>query len=94
MATLTVELPESLMVELDKRHISEEALNLLVARMIEALLQVKPEIFTEDVESLLYHQSEISEDDAQSLPFSESALPFIEQLLEQNQTLFKRLAKL
>jgi hypothetical protein len=94
MATLTVELPESLMVELDKRRISEEALNLLVVRMIETLLQVKPEIFTEDVENLLHHQPEISEDNAQALPFSESALPFIEQLLKQNQTLFERLAKL
>jgi hypothetical protein len=93
MATLTVELPESLMSELNKRRIPDETLNLLVIRMIESLLQVKPEILTEKVD-LLHLQAEMSENNTQPWPFSESALPFIDQLLDQNQTLFERLANL
>jgi hypothetical protein len=74
MATLTIEVPEHLLAELNDRHVSDETVRQLVIAVIEAWL---------------YNGSS-----SPGSPFADSAAPFIEQLLAENQELFERLAKL
>lgn len=50
MATLTIELPETLLMELHQRHISNELLRLLIVRTIESLAQAEPEVSAEKIE--------------------------------------------
>jgi len=81
MTTLTVEIPESLKTELEERQIPAAVVDSLVVQTLEAWLQMSAE------------RSERAKH-TQHSPFAESALPFIEQLLDDNLELFERLAKL
>jgi hypothetical protein len=75
MAALLIEIPESLLAELNERHVSNETVRQLVIAVIEAWLQN-------------------GSSSSGASPFADSAAPFIEQLLDDNQELFERLAKL
>lgn len=81
MATLTIELPDELMRELNQRQTSN--------KMIQALVE-------QSLRTWLHKTTERAEEAEQSAasPFSESAFPFVEQLIDENFTLFERLAKL
>ena len=81
MATLTIELPDELITELNERQVSDEFVQLLVAQSIEAWLRKSPE-----------PTSEPKTEDGSTSPFAASALPFVEQLIAENRTLFERLA--
>lgn len=80
MATLTIELPNELMAELNQRQTSDEFIRILIEQSLRTWLRKSAEMPEgEKLDSAL---------------FSESALPFIEQLINDNQTLFERLANL
>ena len=83
MATLTIELPDELMTELNDRHVSDELIHLLVVQTIKAWLRKVPEI-----------SSELEAQDGHPSPFAKSAISFAEQLIDENRTLFERLAEL
>ena len=81
MAMLTIELPDELITELDQRQTSDELIRALVEQSLRIWLHKTAET------SVAAEQSEAS-------PFSKSAFPFVEQLIDENLTLFERLAKL
>ncbi|MCK6628763.1 MAG: hypothetical protein L6R45_26745 [Anaerolineae bacterium] len=93
MATLTIEVPEDLLTELHQRQIPDKLLELLVVRTIESLVEARPEISAEKIAQWLDEPAALAAESLSS-PFAKSALPFIEQLLDENQTLFERLAKM
>lgn len=81
MTTLTLQLPEPLTQALYQHHVSQEQLHTVVINAIEDWLR--------------HLQS--SARPKETLPvsqFTDSAIPFVEQLLDHNQSLFERLAKL
>ena len=81
MATLTIDLPDELIVELNQRHTSEKLIQALVEKSLRTWL----------------HKTAVSvESEEQNPPsrFNESAFPFVERLIDENLTLFERLAKL
>ncbi len=95
MATLTIDLPETLLTELHQREISDELLQSLIVRTIEALVQAEPVVSAEKIEQWLDATTPaVTGSQSQPSPFAQSALPFIEQLLDENLALFERLAKL
>jgi len=81
MTTLTIELPEELTVALHDRQIPDRVVHQFVGQAVKLWLQS---------DSLLTSQGS----GASSSMFSESALPFVERLLDENQALFERLATL
>jgi hypothetical protein len=83
MATLTIELSDELIAELNDRQVSDELIHLLVEHSLRAWLRKAPDI-----------SSEPETKDGHASPFAESAISFIEQLIDENPTLFERLAKL
>jgi hypothetical protein len=83
MATLTIELSDEIVAELNKRQVSDEFVHLLIAHTIEAWLRKTPQLSSE-------HETE----SIQASPFAKSAVAFVEQLIDENRTLFERLAEL
>ena len=83
MATLTIELPDELIAELNNRQISDEFVHLLIVQTIEAWLRSAPGKTLEQETK-----------DGSSSPFSASAIAFVEQLIDENRTLFERLSDL
>ena len=83
MATLTIELPDELAAELNNRQVSDEFIHLLVAQTIEAWLRWVPE-----------PSSKQETNDSHVSPFAKSAIAFVERLIDENRTLFERLAEL
>ncbi len=81
MATLTIELPDELMIELNEQQVSNEFIDLLVEQTLRIWLRKAPEIRSK-------------QDDDNTSPFTESAATFTEQLINENQELFERLAQL
>lgn len=81
MATLTIELPDELLNELNQRQTSDELIRTLVEQSLRTWLHKTAEI------------PEVAEQ-SEGSPFSKSAFPFVEQLIDENLTLFERLAKL
>ncbi len=86
MATLTIELPDELMRELNHRQTSN--------RMIQALVE-------ESLRTWLHKTTNSAEGTEQPAAspfnesaFNESAFPFVEQLIDENFSLFERLSKL
>jgi hypothetical protein len=84
MSQIILDLPEEVIAELKDRHISDESVSLVAVEAIKAWLRMEP-------------------DDAQNTPatanrprsrFAESAIPFIDRLIDENRSLFERLARL
>lgn len=82
MSTLIIELPERLTDEINRHNISKEQVYRFIVQAIEVWLRTAPEA--------------MSEGDAHETRsrFSESAVPFIEKLIQENRQLFERLAEL
>ena len=80
MATLTIEVPERLVTELNQRQMPAGAVDAFVERALTLWLQADAR-----------HRKR---SDRVPSPFTESAAPFIEGLLDDNRELFERLAKL
>jgi len=84
MSQITLDLPEDIAAEIVGRHISEDEVYHVALRAIREWLDQRVEVSTLDSE-------------AASMPasrFAESAIPFANRLIEENRTLFERLAKL
>lgn len=81
MATLVVEIPETLKTELDQRHVPPALVDALIVQTIETWLRINA-------------KRNGQAEDKRLSPFAGSALPFIEQLMDDNLELFERLAKL
>jgi hypothetical protein len=84
MTTVTIELPEDLTIELHDRHIPNEIVHQIVVQAIKDWLR------NQGTSSL-----PATEDTNESAsPFAESAIPFIDKLIDENRSLFDRLARL
>jgi hypothetical protein len=81
MATLTIEIPDSLQTELDQRQIPPTVVDSVVVQTLETWLQISA-------------QGKEQAKDKRRSSFVESAVPFVEQLMNDNLELFERLAKL
>jgi hypothetical protein len=81
MTTLTIELPEELTMALHDRSIPDSVVQQFVVQAVTLWLQSNPVLNSQGSE-------------AASSIFGQSALPFIERLIDENQTLFERLATL
>jgi len=81
MATLTIELPDELITELNEQQVSNEFIDLLIEQALRAWLRKGSAMPLE------------SEPDSTS-PFAQSAAEFAERLIEQNRELFQELARL
>jgi hypothetical protein len=81
MTTLTLQLPESLTQALYQHRVSQEQLHAVVINAIEDWLRQ-------------FQSSVLPKETPPASLFADSAIPFVEQLLDNNQSLFERLAKL
>jgi hypothetical protein len=85
MTTVTIELPEDLTIELQDRHIPNE----IVHRI--AIQAIKDWLHSEGGTISLPPPENT---DGNVSPFAESAIPFVDKLIDENRSLFDRLAKL
>lgn len=81
MATLTIEIPDSLQIELVQRQIPSTVVDSVVIQTLETLVQMN------------IQGNGLTKRKRRS-PFNGSAIPFVDQLLDDNLELFERLAKL
>jgi hypothetical protein len=80
---MTIELPEDLTIELKDRHIPDEIVHQIAVNAIKSWLHTKSEALPGSENA-----------DGRSSPFAESATPFIDKLIDENRSLFDRLAQL
>ena len=85
MATITVNLPEDVVMQLAAERISKEQLNEFLAVMVKAWLMKR--------QAVKQAQSEI-DIRSWSGAFQDSAVTFVDQLIEENRELFEELARL
>ncbi len=85
MATITVNLPEEVAMQLAAERISKEQLNEFLAVTVKAWLMKR--------QAVKQAQSEI-ETRPWSEAFQDSAVAFVDQLIEGNRALFEELARL
>ncbi|MFQ5854680.1 MAG: hypothetical protein ACE5LU_03410 [Anaerolineae bacterium] len=85
MATLTIELPETLTEEIRQHNIYAEEVRSFVVQVIEIWLHSEVAALPE---------TRGAEDEGSRLRFGKSAVPFIERLIGENRRLFERLAEL
>ena len=81
MPTLTVRLSYELLAEIEEQQVSDEVLDLLFERALKIWLHNAPELRAEQ---------EITNPSL----FAESAVAFVDRLIDENRELFERLAKL
>ena len=81
MSTITIQLPDHLAAELTSSSVSGEQLNSFVARAVEAWLR--------------HRRGRDSQSDAKTWTeaFEDSAVAFVDQLIEDNRELFDELAQ-
>jgi hypothetical protein len=84
MSQIMLDLPKEIAAEIENQQISEEEVYDVVLRAIREWLDQRAEASRLDSGSASKLASR----------FSESAIPFAEKLIEENRTLFERLAKL
>jgi hypothetical protein len=84
VTTRAVDLPEYLVAELERQQVPDEEVHLVVVRAIEAWLRKRPETLPSSSKMMKERSS----------PFAESAILFIDQLIDENRSLFERLARL
>ena len=82
---MTVELPEQIASELKERDVPNDNIQRFIVRSLEVWLRV-------GYKSDTPQQTNASGTSSAS-PFSEDAIPFIDQLLDDNIELFEQLAK-
>lgn len=81
MATLTIELPDELVNELNEQQLSNEFVDVLIEQALRAWLR-KGSPKSSDAKPI------------SDSPFAHSAAEFAERLIDQNRELFERLAQL
>jgi hypothetical protein len=84
MSQITLDLPEDIAAEIQGQQISEEELYLVVLRAIRIWLDHRGEHLVADPQRA----------NTPTARFAESAIPYADKLIEENRTLFERLAKL
>ena len=84
MSQIRLDLPEDIAAEIEGQHISEEEVYHVVLRAIRDWLDQRAEVSTLAPEEAGTSFSR----------FAESAIPYVDRLIEENRTLFERLAKL
>ena len=84
MSQITLDLPKDIAAEIEGQKISEEEVYDVVLRAIRDWLDHRAEV------------SNLASEAANISPsrFAESAIPYADKLIEENRTLFERLAKL
>jgi hypothetical protein len=78
-STITLEIPETLALQIDEQQISEQELQAVLTAMLETWLA---------------QRASSQEAMAKPGRFSQSAIPFARRLVAQNRVLFEELAKL
>ena len=84
MSQITLDLPEDIVAEIEGQHISQEEVYHVVLRAIRDWLDQRAAVSNLRPEEL----------NTPSSRFAESAIPYADKLIEENRTLFERLAKL
>lgn len=84
MSQITINLPDDVANELKDRDVSAAAVNRWVVQAIKLWLEIQPDVV----------RSIPDETRTRTSPFSESAVPFADQLIKDNRALFERLARL
>jgi hypothetical protein len=84
MTAVTIDLPEDLTIELKDRHIPDEVIHQIVVKAIKDWLRHESASLPLAAEGT----------NGSASAFAESAIPFIDKLIDENRSLFDRLAKL
>jgi len=84
MSQITLDLPKDIAAEIEGQQISEEEIYDVVLRAIREWLDHRAEVSPPASEGATVSSSR----------FAESAIPYANTLIEENRTLFERLAKL
>ncbi|HEX5691213.1 MAG TPA: hypothetical protein VFX76_14465 [Roseiflexaceae bacterium] len=79
---MTIELPEDLTIELKDRDIPDELVHQIAVDAIKHWLHSQAEVA---------HDSE--HEGGPASPFTKSAIPFVDTLIDENRSLFDRLAR-
>lgn len=85
MSTLTIELPEKVVAELQSRQVPDDLIQQVLIRSLELWLRVGYR-----VDSIA---DNVTTPEGFASPFQEDATSFVDQLLDDNLELFEKLAK-
>lgn len=85
MTTITITLPDEVAAQIEAKHISQKQLDAFVVTAVKAWLN-RPQV-SQDVQN-------IAQERPWSEAFQDSAVDFVDQLLDENKALFEELARL
>ena len=85
MTTITINLPDEVAVQIEAKHIGQKQLDAFVVTVVKAWL----------------NRRQVSKDEQNSVPerpwseaFQDSAVDFVDQLIDENRALFEELSRL
>lgn len=84
MSTITIKVPEEIAAQLEAEHISQEQLDLFLTAALRAWLKRR---------EMARKQHQV-DDHSWSEAFQDSAVEFVDELIEENRSLFEELARL
>ena len=85
MTTITITLPDEVAAQIEAKHISQQQLDAFVATAVKAWL--KRHQVSQDAQNIV-NERPCSE------AFQDSAVDFVDQLIDENKALFEELARL
>jgi hypothetical protein len=85
MTTITITLPDEVAAEIEAKHISQQQLDAFVVTAIKAWVN-RPQVSTDVPKSV--------PERLWSTAFQDSAVDFVDQLIDENKALFEELARL
>jgi hypothetical protein len=85
MRTLTITLPDEVAAQIEARHMTQEQLDVFVATAVKAWLNPR---------QVSKHVQKVVQERPWSEAFQDSAEEFVDQLIDEDKTLFEELARL
>jgi hypothetical protein len=85
MTTITINLPDEVAAQIEAKHISQKQLDAFIVTAVQAWLN-RPQV-SQDVQNRV-------QDRPWSEAFQDSAVDFVDQLIDENRALFEELSRL
>jgi len=85
MTTITITLPDEVAAQIEAKHISQQQLDVFVMTAVKAWLNRRQ--VSQDAQNIVNERP-------WSEAFQDSAVDFVDQLIDENQALFEELARL
>jgi hypothetical protein len=85
MTTITINLPDEVAAQIEAKHISQQQLDAFIVTVVKAWLNRRQ--VSQDVQNIV-------KDRPWSEAFQDSAVDFVDQLIDENKALFEELSRL